>query len=63
MPEKDLVVEATYKEEVAATVSYALDVKPILDAKCNTTGCHSAGAPNSDLTTYNNVKTHASTYG
>jgi hypothetical protein len=38
-------------------VSFATDLKPILNAKCNTAGCHnSASTTGYDLTTYDGVK-------
>ena len=38
-------------------VSFATDIKPILAAKCNTTGCHNnAAATGYDLSAYDGVK-------
>lgn len=37
-------------------VTYAADVKPILDSKCNTAGCHNAGGAGGNFTTYAGIK-------
>ena len=37
-------------------VTYTLTVKPIMDASCTTSGCHSAGSGNGDYTTYAGLK-------
>jgi hypothetical protein len=37
-------------------VSYKNDIKPILDASCNLSGCHNAGTGSRDWTTYEKVK-------
>lgn len=36
--------------------SYSSDIKPIIAANCLSSGCHSAGSANGDLTTYEGVK-------
>ena len=33
-------------------VSYRLDIKPIISARCATQGCHGANSPVGDFTTY-----------
>ena len=40
-------------------VSYKNDIKPILDASCNLSGCHNAGTGTRDWTTYEKVNSNA----
>lgn len=35
--------------------TYTKNIKSIIDSRCATPGCHNVGAPNPDLTTYQNV--------
>ena len=48
------------KEEVidctGVSPSYTSDVKPIINANCLSSGCHSAGSSNGDYTTYDGLK-------
>lgn len=38
------------------SVKYSVDVVPVINAQCATSGCHDAGNPNGDYTTYAGVK-------
>ncbi|MBL7913346.1 MAG: hypothetical protein JNJ41_19945 [Bacteroidia bacterium] len=40
----------------AINSGYSSDIKPIIAANCNSSGCHNAGSANGDLTTYNGIK-------
>lgn len=37
-------------------VKYNATIKPIIDTRCATAGCHDAGSPNGDFTSYPGVK-------
>jgi len=37
-------------------VSYAGDIRPLIDQNCTSSGCHGAGSIQSELLTYNQVK-------
>lgn len=62
-----LIVFGCKKEEVQVfdctglTPTYTSDIKAILDANCNTSGCHDVNtvAGNIDLSTYANAKTES----
>ncbi|TND03498.1 MAG: hypothetical protein FD123_3919 [Bacteroidetes bacterium] len=41
------------------TSNYAADIKPIITANCNSSGCHGTGSSNGDFTTYAGLKTVA----
>ena len=40
-------------------VSYAGDIRPLIDQNCTSSGCHGAGSVQSELLTYNQVKLSA----
>ena len=40
----------------SATVSYMSDIRPIIFQSCAINGCHASGGPQSELTTYEQVK-------
>lgn len=41
------------------TVTYAADIKPLLDSKCNTSGCHNgSGSTSKNFTTYAGIQPH-----
>jgi len=44
--------EVAIKCEPPTDVSYAAEIKPLLDANCNTSGCHANGFAAGDFTTY-----------
>lgn len=41
-------------------VSYAADIRPLIDQNCTSSGCHGAGSIVFELLTYNQVKLKAS---
>lgn len=43
--------------DCADTISYSLQIQPLLDLNCNTSGCHNSGSAQAgfDLTSYGNV--------
>lgn len=54
-----VVVIACTKDEPTLTgeeVSYAADIRPIIDAKCSNQACHGAGSTILELDTYEKVK-------
>lgn len=40
-------------------VSYAADIRPLIDQNCTSSGCHGAGSIEFELLTYNQVKLKA----
>jgi|TARA_R110000737_G_scaffold193924_1_gene215169 hypothetical protein len=44
-----------------STISYVVDIKPLVDQNCNTSGCHNSGSSSGgyNLTTYGNVSSNA----
>ncbi len=42
-----------------STPTYAVDVKPLVNGNCLTSGCHDAGSKNGDYTTYKGLQTVA----
>ncbi len=56
--EEDLLIDNGGLVLLPDTVSFSLDVQPLLAANCNQSGCHAAGTGPSrgDLTTYAGVK-------
>lgn len=49
--------ETTPSDEVdCSTVTYSGTIKPIINSKCATAGCHAAGSVNGDYTTYAGIK-------
>ena len=40
----------------SATISYMADIEPIIVQSCAISGCHASGGPQSELTTYDQVK-------
>jgi hypothetical protein len=40
--------------------SYNTEIKPIINSNCLSSGCHNAGSVNGDFTTYDGLKTVAS---
>lgn len=45
----------------AVNVSYSVNIVPIVDANCNTSGCHASGSGNADLTTHSGLAAVAKT--
>src|SRR5690606_8039322 len=41
-------------------ISYAADIRPLIDVNCSSSGCHGAGSLEFELLTYNQVKLKAS---
>jgi hypothetical protein len=41
------------------SASYTNDIRPIVNANCNSSGCHNAGSSNGDFTTYAGLKAKA----
>lgn len=39
-----------------ATVSYSAVIAPLFTRSCNTSGCHDAGSPDGDFTTYSRLQ-------
>ena len=39
--------------------SYSINIKPIIDANCVSSGCHSTNSTNGDFTIYNGLKAKA----
>lgn len=39
--------------------TYSTDIKPIISNNCTLSGCHAAGSPNGDFTTYTGLKSVA----
>jgi hypothetical protein len=55
MPEEDITFTATYLEN-PDLVSFSAQILPIIEANCNTVGCHSPLDVNEPLTNYEEVK-------
>jgi hypothetical protein len=57
---KKAATPTTYTCTGIAAATYTNDIKPILDASCATSGCHSASkkAAGYDFSTYTGVKEH-----
>ena len=39
-----------------ATATYSAKIQPLVETRCNISGCHSAGSDNGDYTTYDLLK-------
>ena len=48
-------MEVAIKCDPSTIVSFAAEIKPLLDANCNTSGCHTNGFAAGDFTTYQGV--------
>lgn len=51
MPAQEVNITATFEP----AVSFANQVFPLIQAKCNSSGCHDAGSNNEDFTYYQNI--------
>lgn len=47
---------ALQAKDACDTVRYNALIKPVIDTRCATPGCHDAGSPNGDFTNYAGVK-------
>ena len=52
-------VDEEQEIDPCTTVSFALDVKPLIDANC--VSCHGVGGQSPNLTTYNSISANAAT--
>ncbi|MDC1221193.1 cytochrome c [Salibacteraceae bacterium] len=53
---EDVIVDATTTQDSTTIPSFSLEIQPIIDANCATSGCHASGAQFPPLTNYTEIK-------